>query len=74
MFWIDPGTEVVVLNSQVVPICQVVVKTGFTGFAWYTHVAKLIFQYSKHSSLLVVGEEFCGFKQKQINKYQYINK
>ena len=30
MYWIDLGTEVVVLNSQVVHISQVVVKTGFT--------------------------------------------
>ena len=30
MYWIDLGTEVVVLNSQVVPISQVIVKTGFT--------------------------------------------
>ncbi len=30
MYWIDLGTEVVVLNSQVVPISQVVVNTGFT--------------------------------------------
>ncbi len=32
MYGIDLGTEVVVLNSQVVPISQVVVKTGFTVF------------------------------------------
>ncbi len=30
MYWIDLGTEIVVLNSQVVPISQVVIKTGFT--------------------------------------------
>ncbi len=29
MHWIDLGTEVV-FNSQVVPISQVVIKTGFT--------------------------------------------
>ncbi len=32
MYWIDIGTEVAVLNSQVVPISQVVLKTGFTVF------------------------------------------
>ena len=30
MYWIDLATEVVVLNSQVVPNSHVVVKTGFT--------------------------------------------
>ncbi len=30
MYWIDLGTEVVVINFQVVPISQVVVKKGFT--------------------------------------------
>ncbi len=30
MYWIDLGTEVVVLYSQVVPISQAVLKTGFT--------------------------------------------
>ena len=30
MYRVDLGTEVVVLNSQVVPVSQVVVKTGFT--------------------------------------------
>ncbi len=30
MQWIDLGTKVAVLNSQVVPISQVVLKTGFT--------------------------------------------
>ncbi len=30
VYWIDLGTEVTVLNSQVVPISQVVAKTGFT--------------------------------------------
>ncbi len=30
MYWIDPGTEVAVLKSQVVPISQAAVKTGFT--------------------------------------------
>ncbi len=30
MYWIGLGTEVVGLNSQVVPISQVVLKTGFT--------------------------------------------
>ncbi len=30
MYWIDLGTEVGVLNSQVVPISQVVFRTGFT--------------------------------------------
>ncbi len=30
MYWIGLGTEVVVLNSQVVPISQVVFKTCFT--------------------------------------------
>ena len=30
MYWIELGTEVVVLNSQVVPNSQVVVKRGFT--------------------------------------------
>ncbi len=28
--WIQLGTEVSVLNSQGVPICQVLLKTGFT--------------------------------------------
>ncbi len=35
MYWIDLSmlrTEVVVLNSQVVPNSQVVVKTGFTVY------------------------------------------
>ncbi len=32
MYWIDLVNEVVVLNSQVVPISQVVVKTGFTVY------------------------------------------
>ncbi len=32
MCWRDPGTEVAVLHSQVVPISQVVLKTGFTFF------------------------------------------
>ncbi len=33
MYWIDPGAaEVVVLNSQVVPISLVVVKTSFTVY------------------------------------------
>ncbi len=30
MYYIDLGTEVAVLNSQVVPISQVVLKTDFT--------------------------------------------
>ncbi len=30
MYRIDLGTEVAVLNSQVVPISQVVLKAGFT--------------------------------------------
>ncbi len=30
MYWIGIGTEVAVLNSQVVPTAQVVLKTGFT--------------------------------------------
>ena len=30
MCWIDLGTEVAVLNSQVIPISQVVLKTDFT--------------------------------------------
>ncbi len=30
MYWIGIGTEVAVLNSQVVPVSQVVLKTGFT--------------------------------------------
>ncbi len=30
MWWIDLGTEVAVLKSKVVPISQVVLKTGFT--------------------------------------------
>ncbi len=30
MWWIDLGTEVAVLNSQGVPISQVVLKTSFT--------------------------------------------
>ncbi len=30
MYWIDLGSEVAVLNYQVVPISQVVLKTGFT--------------------------------------------
>ncbi len=29
MYWIEIGTKVAVLNSQVVPISQVVLKTGF---------------------------------------------
>ncbi len=32
MYWIDLGTEVAVLNSQVVPNSQVVVKTRFTVY------------------------------------------
>ncbi len=32
MYWICIGTEVAVLNSQVVPISQVVLKTGFTVY------------------------------------------
>ncbi len=32
MYWIGLGTEVAVLNSQVVPISQVVLKTGFTVY------------------------------------------
>ena len=32
MYQIGPGTEVAVLNSQVVPISQVVLRTGFTVF------------------------------------------
>ena len=32
MYWIGLGTEVVVLNSQVVPISQVVLKAGFTVY------------------------------------------
>ena len=30
MYYIDIGTEVAALNSQFVPISQVVLKTGFT--------------------------------------------
>ncbi len=30
MYWIDLGTEVAALNSQAVPISQVILKTGFT--------------------------------------------
>ncbi len=30
MYWIDIGSDAVVLNSQVVPISHVVVKTGYT--------------------------------------------
>ncbi len=30
MYWIGKGAEVAVLNSQVVPISQMVLKTGFT--------------------------------------------
>ncbi len=30
MYWIGRGAEVALLNSQVVPISQVVLKTGFT--------------------------------------------
>ncbi len=30
MYWIGIGTEAAVLNSQAVPISQVVLKTGFT--------------------------------------------
>ncbi len=37
MYSIDLGTEVAVLNSQVVPISQVVVKTGFTVFTILQH-------------------------------------
>ncbi len=32
MYWMGIGTEVAVLNSQVVPISQVVLKAGFTVF------------------------------------------
>ncbi len=32
IYWIGIGTEVAVLNSQVVPISQVVLKTGFTVY------------------------------------------
>ncbi len=35
MYQIDLGTEVDVLNSQVVPISQVVLRTGFTVYATY---------------------------------------
>ena len=34
MYWIDIGTEVAVLNSQGVPISQVVLKTSFTISWW----------------------------------------
>ncbi len=34
VYWIDLGTEVAVLNSQDVPISQVVLKTGFTVSKW----------------------------------------
>ncbi len=44
MYWIGLGTEVAALNSQVVPISQVVLKTGFSvytfrGVVWnfYSH-------------------------------------
>ena len=30
MYWIGLGNEVAVLNSQIVPISQVILKTGFT--------------------------------------------
>ncbi len=40
MYWIGLGAEVVVLNSQVVPISQVVLNAGFTVFylliAWFS--------------------------------------
>ena len=34
MYWIGLGTEVAVLNSQVVPISQMVLKAGFTVYWW----------------------------------------
>ncbi len=37
VYWIGLGTGVAVLNSQVVPISQVVAKTGFTSTV-YAHV------------------------------------
>ena len=33
MYWIGKGAEVAVLNSQVVPFSQVILKTGFTVVA-----------------------------------------
>ncbi len=39
MYWIGIGTEVALLNSQVVPISQVVLKTGFTVAGNYINKA-----------------------------------
>ncbi len=36
MYWIGLGTEIVGLNSPVVPISQVVLKTGFTVYKFST--------------------------------------
>ncbi len=36
MYWIGIGTEVAVVNSHVVPISQVVLRTGFTVFGGKT--------------------------------------
>ncbi len=45
MYWIGLGTEVAVLNSQVVPISQVVLKTGFTVYSlssWFQPIKLII--------------------------------
>ncbi len=34
MYWIRIGTEIAALNSQVVPISQVVLKAGFTVYLY----------------------------------------
>ncbi len=43
MYWICLGTEVTVLSSQVVPISQVVLKTGFTVLIRYLKILHILY-------------------------------
>ncbi len=54
VYWIILGTGVAVLNSQVVPISQVVLKTGFTVHLSYTYPAGFVGIITRHTSWIYV--------------------
>ncbi len=66
VYWIGLGTEVAALNPQVVPISQVVLKTGFTVYyfntkSWYSETphASLLYVLLCKQTKMLVSYSFC---------------
>ncbi len=81
MYWIGLRTEVAVLNSQVVPISQVVLKTGFTVVlnkifrTWLGSLSLLLFlHYFQQFALLVYQHiSFFPVKKNILIAYHHIH-